>query len=110
MGIAIIFAMLSPPTSIIFFIFASPNPSTSSALKKPAIFFSFTVSSSSIFFNIISTRVSFQTYFSFGINAVSAGVIISCIFGITSPERIILITAPRPILLSSINFALNPVA
>ena len=108
--ILIILGIVSKPASIIFSTFLSPNPSTSIPLKNNVIFLFRTVLSSSLFFNIISTCVLFHIYSTVGINGCSAGVMIDCIFGITSPLRIICITAPTPILFFSIKEPLNPVA
>ena len=58
----------------------------------------------------MSILVEFQIYSTSGIFAVSDDFTTSVMCGITSPERIILIIEPIPILLSFINLALKPVA
>ena len=109
----IIFSIVFAPLASIFFTFLSPNPSTSRSLKNFIIVFSITRGSVLLFNKTISIFVAFQTYsysVLFGIKGVCAGTSTSAIYGITSPLRINLTNAPNPILLSFINFALNPVA
>ena len=96
-----------------FFIFPSPNPSTSNSLKNPTIFLSNTFGSESKLFNTKSVFVSFKLYCDFGIFgkiASSAGVNTSKIFGITPPDLFNFIVVPNPILLSNTYFALKHVA
>ena len=105
--------MLFAPLAIIFSMFASPNPSTSNSLKNFVIDFIATRGSAFTFTNIRSTFVSFHTYSyssTFGIIGFCAGTITSVIFGITFPLLVRRTKAPNPILLSTINRALIPVA
>ena len=93
--------------------FFSPSPSISKSVKNFTIVFSITRGSFLIFNKTISFFVAFQLYsYSslFGINGACAGISTFSIYGITSPLLINLTNAPNPILLSNINFALNPVA
>ena len=109
----IIFGIEFAPLAIIFSTFASPKPSTSNSLKNLVIDLASTLGSAFTFVKIKSTFVSFHTYLyssTFGNIGFCAGTITSVIFGITFPLLVRRTKAPNPILLSTINRALIPVA
>ena len=109
---AIILGIVSNPPAIMRLTLPMANPSTPILVKNPVIFFSLTTWLSALSIKTISTCVSFHTYVdgSEGNSGFDAGCITSVMCGITSPLRIKRMSAPTPILFSSIKLALKPVA